>query len=220
MANPVKGDFVSVSYVGKIVETGEVFDLTDEARARQAGLYSEQVIYGPMTVRIGSGHMLAGLEDAVVQMAPGETRVVRISSDRAFGARDPSKIQTVPDKVFKEQKPVVGMIVNIQGLMGKVQSVSGGRVVLDFNHPLAGKEVEYEFTLEKVVTALNEKFAGILRLHAHKGQDAKFSLSGDVAEVILPPANPMPEGVMTEIFEESKEGVPEIKKVKFTYIFE
>lgn len=215
-----KGDFVSVSYVGRIVETGEVFDLTDEAEAKKAGLYSDRIIYGPMVVRVGSGHVLSGLEEFLSQMKPGEKRTIRLSSEKAFGSRDPSKLQTVPASVFKDQRPSVGMVVSIQGLTGKVQSVAGGRIVLDFNHPLAGKEVEYDFSFERIVTDTKEKFSGILRLHAHKGQEGNFSISDSVAEVTVPVSNPMPEDIMKDIFEETKEGVPEIKKVKFAYVFE
>jgi FKBP-type peptidyl-prolyl cis-trans isomerase 2 len=216
-----KGDFVAVSYTGRVVETGSIFDLTDEAKAKEAGLWSEKVQYGPMVVLLGSGHMLAGLEEEVMNMAPGDTRKVVLGPDKAFGERDPKRVQTLPDKVFRgEQAPRVGMIINIQGLVGKVQSVTAGRVVVDFNHPLAGKELEYEITLEKAVTEPEEQFGGVLRLHAHKGQAESFSFSGDTAEVVLPPANPMPGEIMAEISAEAKAGIPQIKKVKFIYEFQ
>lgn len=215
-----KGDFVSVSYIGRIAESGEIFDLTDESAARSAGLFSKKVEYGPMTVMLGSGHMLPGLEEAVVEMAAGEKRTVRLPPEKAFGERDAGKIQTITDKVFKEEQPKAGMIVNIQGLVGKIQSVTSGRVVVDFNHPLAGKEIEYEITLEKVVTDPAEQFGGILRLHAHKGQAGDFKVSGETAEVTLPAANPMPFEVIAEIAGEVKRDIPAIKKVKFGYLFE
>ncbi len=218
--NPKIGDFVAVSYIGKVADSGEVFDLTGEKEAKEHNLFSDNVIYGPMVVRLGSGHMLKGLEDAVLKMSPGEKKTVRLGYSDAFGPRDPGKIQTVLDKIFKEKKPMPGMIVNVRGLMGKVQSVTGGRVVIDFNHPLAGKDVEYEFTLEKIVTDVKEKFAGILRLNAHKGQESNFSVNGDSAEVIVPADNPIPKETMAEIAEETKSGIPEIKKVKFSYLFE
>jgi FKBP-type peptidyl-prolyl cis-trans isomerase 2 len=216
-----KGDFVSVSYTGKIAESGEVFDLTDEKKAKDAGLFTEKVEYGPMVVMLGSGHMLSGLEEVVMQMKPGESRKVVLEAEKAFGPRDPKRVQTLPDKVFRgEQAPRPGMVINIQGLVGKVQSVTAGRVVVDFNHPLAGKAVEYDITLEKPVTDPAEQFGGVLRLHAHKGQASNFSVSGDTAEVVMAGDNQMPAEVMMEIAAEAKAGIPQIKKVKFCYLFE
>ncbi|MDP6670725.1 MAG: hypothetical protein QGI60_02825, partial [archaeon] len=77
----------------------------------------------------------------------------------------------IPLREFKKQKmqPVPGLIVEIDNRQGRVQSVSGGRVRVDFNHPLAGKDLEYEIKIEKEITgakdqvnALFEKYFGVV----------------------------------------------------------
>ncbi len=215
-----KGEFVSVSYTGRVVDTKEIFDLTDEAAAKEAGLFSESVIYGPMVVAVGEGQMLAGLEEAVVRMAPGERKTVTLTPEHAFGQRDPGKVQTVPEKAFRDRVPKPGIVLNIDGLLGKVQSASAGRVMIDFNHPLAGKTVEYEVTLEKIVTDPKEKFLGILRLHSRKGQNDAVSFPSEgEALVALPEAHPMPPEVMKKVAGEAKRLVPQIRSVKFVYSF-
>lgn len=74
---PVKnGDFIKLEYTGKVQETGDVFDSTSEEVAEENGIHSDKKTYGPVSVIIGGGHVLKGMEEALVDMEEGEEKTI------------------------------------------------------------------------------------------------------------------------------------------------
>ncbi len=84
---------------------------------------------------------------------------VEISPEKGFGPRDPLKIKRVPIKQLyaKEINPVVGAQIEFQGKDAVVRSIGAGRVLLDFNPPLAGKTLVYDITVTKKFESKEEK---------------------------------------------------------------
>lgn len=165
---PVKnGDFIKLEYTGKIIETGDIFDTTNEELAEEKGIHSDKKTYGPISVIVGGGHVLKGMEDALVDMEAGEEKTIELPPEEAFGERDPSLIQLVPMSEFKKQgiKPQVGMAITSEGNTGIIRSVSGGRVRLDFNHELAGKSLEYQVKVAEIIEDDTEKVKSMIDLH-------------------------------------------------------
>ncbi|MCK9150579.1 peptidylprolyl isomerase [Methanobacterium alcaliphilum] len=162
-----EGDFIKLEFTGRTKETGEVFDTTIEEVAEEAGIKVEKKTYGPIPVIIGGGHLLKGLDEAVVGMEEGEKKTVELSPEEAFGERDSKLIQLIPMKEFKKQgiKPYVGMPLTVENHNGRIQSVTGGRVRVDFNHELAGKTLEYEVELKEVTIDDLEKIKSMIKLH-------------------------------------------------------
>ena len=146
-----RGDIVKVSYSGYV--DGKLFDTTDEELAKREGIYNPRITYGPVTVIVGQGMLIPGLDEALLEMEVGEEKELELPPEKAFGKRDPSKIRLVPLREFKKHgiTPVVGMPVTINNQVGRVVSVNGGRVLVDFNHELAGKTVRYTLKVEEVV---------------------------------------------------------------------
>ena len=153
------GDFVEIEYIGKIKESGDIFDLTDEELAKEKGIFNPRTIYGPITVVVGAKHVLAGLDHALLDAKPKDKKTIILEPKDGFGERNPNIVRVVPLSQFKKQNmaPTPGQYITFdQGLRGRVASVNGGRVKLDFNHPLAGKVLENEkakITLAKEVPA-------------------------------------------------------------------
>lgn len=165
---PVKnGDFIKLEYTGKVIETGDIFDTTDEELAEEKGIHSDKKTYGPISVIVGGGHVLKGMEDALVDMKDGEEKTIQLPPEEAFGERDPKLVQLVPMSEFKKQgiKPQVGMAITSEGNTGIIRSVSGGRVRLDFNHELAGKNLEYQMKVDSVIEDDVEKVKSLIDLH-------------------------------------------------------
>jgi FKBP-type peptidyl-prolyl cis-trans isomerase SlyD len=133
-----KGDFVEIAYTGTLALTGEKFDESKGALA----------IMGHKTV-------VPGVEKQLEDMNVGDEKEFSVSPADAFGKRKPELVRVLPMRDFIKQKinPVPGIFVTIDNHEAKVQSVSGGRVRVDFNHPLAGRELQYKM---KVVRQLNE----------------------------------------------------------------
>lgn len=214
-----KGDFVSISYTGK-VKGGKVFDTTDEETAKKADIFNDKAIYGPVTVVIGAGHVFKGLEDVLEKMKAGENKKVELKPEEAFGSRDQEKIQLMPLKFFKNQKvkPAAGMKVQVGGAIGTVQSVTGGRVSVDFNHPLSGKALEYELKVETEIKKADEKVKGLLALHLRQPEAFSIATSEDSATITIPEDQQIPRPVMAAVAGDLKKWTS-IKSVKFVYNF-
>ncbi len=166
MSEEVKvGDFVKISFTGKIKD-GRVFDTTYEDVAKKHGIYKEGYKYKPINIIVGEGHVIKGLEEAIIGMKVGETKRVEIPPEKAFGKRDDRLIKIFPMKQFKKQgiTPLPGLIVEINGVVGKIISVDGGRVKVDFNPELAGKVVEYEVKVESIAKTLEEKISFLFEM--------------------------------------------------------
>ena len=147
-----KGDFVKVSYAGRL-ETGEVFDLTDAETAKKEGIYNSKIAYGDLPIIVGANFMIKGLDNALLEMNVGEKRDVEVKPEEGFGQRDAKLVRTVPRKFFREQKvePRQGMIIDFGGTKGRIQSVDAGRIRVDFNNPLAGHTLKYSLEVKEKV---------------------------------------------------------------------
>jgi FKBP-type peptidyl-prolyl cis-trans isomerase 2 len=113
---------------------------------------------------------------------------------------------------FKKQqmRPFPGLQVNIDGFMGVIKTVSGGRVIVDFNHPLAGRDVMYEVMVKRVVTDAKEKIGSFLKMNVF-GRDIPFTF--DKGKLVVEFA--IPKEMQEQIVKKLKEVIPEIKDVTF-----
>lgn len=161
-----EGDFIRLDYTGKVKETGDIFDTTSEEVAEEAGLKTENKTYGPIPIAVGVGHVLKGLDSGLAGMEAGEKKTIEVKPEEAFGARDPKAIQLIPMSEFKRQnvRPQVGMNITLEGHNGKIRSISGGRVTVDFNHELAGKTLVYDVEVKEIIEDDLEKVYGIIEL--------------------------------------------------------
>ena len=157
-----EGDFAKIDYVGR-VKGGKVFDATSEETAKKEGVYNERGKYGSVLVPVGKGVVLKGLDEELLKANKGDEKKVSFGPDKAFGRRNPELVKLVPMKPFKEQgiQPVPGMPIQLDGMQARVQSVSGGRVRVDFNHPLADKELVYDYEVVAEYSKPEEKFAAL-----------------------------------------------------------
>lgn len=162
-----KGDFLKLEYTGKIKETGEVFDTTYEKVAEEEDILIEGKVYGAIPIIVGAGHVLKGIEDALIGMGENEEKEVEITAKEGFGERDSKLIQLIPMSEFRKQgiKPQVGMNITSEGATGKIRSVNGGRVRVDFNHELAGKNLHYNIKVAKIIDDDTEKVRSMIELH-------------------------------------------------------
>jgi len=179
------GDFVRLSYTGKV--DGTVFDTTDEEVAKEAGIHNPEAHYGPIVIRVGSRHVILGLDEALVGKDVGDEEEIEIPPDKAFGPHDPSYIEAFNKNSFRE-KPKKGMTLNVpEKGEGRVVDVIGNRVLIDFNHPFAGKTLSYWFRIEESVTEPMDQVKGLIRLYS--GRDMDVSLDSGVLTIHLPPGS-------------------------------
>lgn len=212
MAKVKKGDFVSIRYVGRVRGTNHVFDLNDDEVARKEGIYNGKAVYKPLAVCVGQKDVVKGLDEALVGKEVGKKFAVELKPEDAFGRRDPKFMQLVSASKFKDQdmQPFPGMQVTVNDTPGIVKTISGGRILVDFNHPLAGKEVRYEVEVLKVVTDDAEKVKSIAELHLGM-RDPKVAVENGIARI----DHEFPEQLVQAVEKSIIERVPSLKKVEF-----
>ena len=150
-----KNDFVELEFVGT-VKGGEVFDTNikevadklHESHDHSDGHTHDDV--KPVIISLGLGMMLPAIDDFLVGKEVDKSYTLELVPDKAFGARKKELIRTLSINSFRDQKvrPETGMVFSFDGMMGRVSTVSGGRVIVDFNNPLAGKVLVYELTVK------------------------------------------------------------------------
>ena len=220
------GDFIIIDYVGKVKETGEVFDTTIEEVAKKERLYKEGEIYEPKLIVLGEGWVLKALEDELLKLEVGKEATVEIPPEKAFGPRDPGKVKLVPLRrlTSKGITPQIGMRIEYDGKMATVRTVGAGRVQLDFNPPLAGKTLVYEVTVQKKLETKTEKINALIHRRIPVVEIEKFKVKITKATVTVE----MPEDAYyIEGIQLAKRGIaldiqkffPEVSTVKFIEIF-
>lgn len=136
------GDKVKVHYTGSL-QDGTVFD---SSRDREA-----------MEVTLGSGRLIGGFEDALLGMSVGDTKRLNIPSDDAYGPRREELVIHVEKSDFPPNlEPREGLTLNLKGpeeqaIQAIVTEVSGDSVTIDANHPLAGKDLNFDIELTEIV---------------------------------------------------------------------
>lgn len=177
-----EGTFIKLRFTG--LSDGEVFDTTEEDKAKDAGIFNEQKAYEPIVVRLGGMHIIPGLDEALVGKDVGEKGTVEIPPEKAYGPHDESLVKSAPVKNFAE-KPQVGMRISSEGQEGVIVNIVGKRAVVDFNHVLAGKTLTYEYEIEEVVESPEEQVKGLINLYS--GKDMDLELTDGVLTILLPP---------------------------------
>ena len=151
-----KNDFVEIEFIGKNEETGEIFDTNIKEEAEKINLKIQEK---PMVICIGSGMLVSGFDNALEGKEIGKKYKILLPPEKSFGKRNSQLIKLLPMRIFREKNinPIVGMVFNFDGAIAKIISVSGGRIIVDFNNPLAGKNIQYEFKIKKQIKDLKEK---------------------------------------------------------------
>lgn len=158
------GCFVELDFTA--TADGKVFDTTNPTIAKENALEGDAK---PLIVPIGFSkfsYLPKGLEEFLLGKKIGKYKTT-IPAEKAFGNKIPGLLRLYSLAAFKsfDITPEPGLTVNIDGNFGIIKTVSSGRVLVDFNHPLAGKEVFYDLEVKRVVDDITEKVKALIRLH-------------------------------------------------------
>jgi FKBP-type peptidyl-prolyl cis-trans isomerase SlpA len=134
------GDNVKVHYTGKL-EDGSIFD-TSLTEGRE-----------PLETTLGQGQLIKGFEAGLMDMSEGEKKTIEIESTDAYGEYNPEMINEIP-KTQVPEGVKEGEMLQGMGPMGpvnvKVVEVKEETVVLDANHPLAGKKLIFDLEVVSI----------------------------------------------------------------------
>jgi FKBP-type peptidyl-prolyl cis-trans isomerase SlyD len=159
------GDFVRIEYTARTAETDQLVDTTDEDVAEEEGVDTSEQEFGPRVVVLGEGHLFGPVEDDIVGREVGEGGHVTVPAAEAFGEVDPDEVRTISVEKIPEDDRYPGAHVNVDGEHGHVETVIGGRARVDFNHPLAGEDVEYDYEVLEVVEDRLERAKGLFSMY-------------------------------------------------------
>jgi len=222
-----KGDFILINYTAKVKETNEVFDTTIEETSKKEHIHKEGEIYEPKLVVIGEGWVLKALDESLTTMKLNKAQSVEIPPDKAFGPRDPEKIKRVPLKQLLAKdihNPTIGMRINYNGKMATIRSIGAGRVLLDFNPPLAGKTLIYDVTVDKKLEATEDKIAALIhrRIPVVEAEKFKLTIKEKTLAIDMPEETFYVEGVQIAkrgIAMDLQKFLPEFTEIKFVESF-
>ncbi len=144
------GDLVKVDYIGTL-EDGSVFDTSiEEVAMENPDIYNTQRTYQPLEFTIGAGQMISGFDNGVRGMAAGETKTLELQPADAYGEHRDDLIRSIAIEEMEAANitPVVGQkLYTGYGQQITIIGVNETNVTLDYNHHLAGKNLNFEVTL-------------------------------------------------------------------------
>ena len=142
MAKAKLGDKVRLNYTGSL-DDGTVFNAA----------YKEN----PLEITIGQHGLIGGFNDALIDLEEGETKSVKVPPEHAYGLHRTELIFSVDkSKLPADVTPEIGTILQMQTTPGKMANVAvtyieDDSLTVDGNHPLAGKVLNFEIKLLKII---------------------------------------------------------------------
>lgn len=205
-----KHDFVEMEYTATDQQTSKIFDLTSEKEAKKHNIYNSKAKYGPITICIGENQIIQGLDKSLIGKEINKPYTIDITPEEGFGKKDPKLMKLLPLKIFKKQniQPFPGLQINLDNLRGTVRSVSGGRVIMDFNHPLSGHNLTYKIKVTKIITDTKIKTESILK---YLIPEPKIEIKDQILTVL----SEIPQQLQPNLNETILRLIPSIKEVKF-----
>jgi FKBP-type peptidyl-prolyl cis-trans isomerase 2 len=199
-----KNDFIEVEYTGKIKKEDIIFDTTNEETAKKAGLEQSITKFGPISICVGAKHLLPGLETFLEGKEIGDY-TVEVKPEEAFGKKDAKLLQMVSRSKFLKERinPQPGLVVEVDGQRGLIKTVTGGRVIVDFNHPLSGKELVYDIKVNKIINDIKENIKTLIEMRFKFIPLLNFEVKDKKAELIIKDIN-MPTEILKLLEDEIK----------------
>ena len=184
-----EGDIIHVDYDLYNGETGDLIETTREATAQEHEMHDENRTYQPM-VCVGSGSLISGFEEALLEAEVHKDVDLELAPADAYGEKDATMIETISiDKLRRAVRDpnalYLGAPVNIGGRQGYLSFLAAGRARIDYNHPMAGKTLKYNFRIVKVVEGKEEKVAALLESNTGHS-DFGVTFDGDDLDIVIP----------------------------------
>ncbi|HID80392.1 MAG TPA: peptidylprolyl isomerase [Ignisphaera sp.] len=180
-----KNTFILVDYTIRVKDTNELVDTTIEEIAKRENKYDPEKVYAPILVIVGEGRLIPGFEEHIESSGEvGKEFTIEIPPEKAYGHRDPSKVKVLNARELLRNGvvPEVGKVVEIGGNIGIIRAVSGGRVLIDFNHPLAGKTLICTYKILKIIEDDAEKIRYLLHRRYRRMAPERFIVITDENE--------------------------------------
>jgi len=202
-----KNDFIEIEYTGRVQGTNKVFDTTNEKVAKENNIHNPNIKYKPIVICVGQNQIIPGLDKKLIGK-DFKKYTLTLPPEEAFGKKNPKLLQLVSASSFKKQNitPYPGLQVNIDGTMGTIRTITPGRIIIDFNHPLAGRTLTYKLKINKQIKGTKEKLDSLLQFFS---KDFKTEIKEGKAKIKAK----IPKQVHEELKKKITTLIPSIKKI-------
>ncbi len=169
-----EGTIVHIDYDLFNADSEKLIETTREEVAKEHDAHDENRTYSPMVTVIGDGRLIPGFEAHLADAEAETDYSFDIEPSEAYGERDASLVETISQNVLLRsvrdpEMLGIGSPVEIGGRTGVLQFLSAGRARIDYNHPLAGATLRYDYRITKVVEDRKEKVETLLASSAPSG---------------------------------------------------
>ena len=184
------GTIVHVDYDLFNAETEKLIETTREDVAKEHDVHDENRTYSPMVTVVGDGRLIPGFEAHLAEAEVETDYTLDIEATEAYGERDAGLVETIGQNVLMRsvrdpEMLAIGAPVEIGGRTGVLQFLSAGRARIDYNHPLAGVTLRYNYRVTKVVEDRAEKVETLLNMNTGR-DDFEISFEDDDLTVTTP----------------------------------
>lgn len=210
------GDFVKLDFIGREKLTGKIFDLTNKSLAKEELKIQKEL--EPIIIPIGSKFFLPKFEESLIGKEEKQNYEITLESTDAYGPKNPKLVQLFSASNFDTTKiPLIpGVQLNVGGAIATIKSVNSGRVMLDFNHPLAGKTLIFQIHPIEKIENIEEKIKTILSLTFQIPKKLiELKISEKNIQITL--GTPLPEEVTKKLTQDLQKHIPELKDHRIDY---
>lgn len=205
-----EGDVIRLDLTAYTVEEELLVDTTDPEVAEEEGVDENQTIE-PRVIVIGEGHVFDPVDNALIGLEEGDSATVIVEAANAFGEHDPDQVRTIGTDKIPEDDRYPGAYVEIDGQNGFVETIIGGRARVDFNHPFAGEDIEYDLEVLEILDDREELAKGLIQSFL----DVELDLWFQTDEVEVEP-EPIDDDEAED--EEAEEPEPTVESVESLYL--
>ncbi|MFD1589036.1 peptidylprolyl isomerase [Halorientalis brevis] len=182
-----EGDFIELDYTARTVDEGMIVDTTDPEVAEEEGIDDDERTFEPRTLVLGEGFIFEQVEDDIIGGDVGQSGDVQIPAAEAFGEFDEDDVRTVSANKIPEDDRYPGAQVQIDQEQGRVETIIGGRARVDFNHPLAGEDIEYDYEVVGTVDDRLEQAQSLFEMYLDMELEMWFQTDTVEEEEVVQP---------------------------------
>ena len=185
-----EGTIVHIDYDLFNADSEKLIETTREEVAKEHDAHDENRTYSPMVTVVGDGRLIPGFETHLGEAEAETDYSFDIEPAEAYGERDLSLVETIGQNVLMRsvrdpEMLGIGAPVEIGGRTGVLQFLSAGRARIDYNHPLAGATLRYDYRITKVVEDRKEKVETLLEMNTGR-DDFEVEFNDDDLTITTP----------------------------------
>ena len=180
-----ENDFLYIDYELFDNDVNKIISTSDKEKAEKEHIYKPELSYGKILFIIGSSKNLKALNREIMSMNIGESKEIILKPDEAFGEykKDLVKVMHLSDFRANKIEPYPGMKVNLDNTIATIKTINSGRVMVDFNNELAGKNILYKIKVIEKINSDENKIKAYAEFN--NIEIDKVNISADFAEIMF-----------------------------------